>query len=82
MVDVEVDATLELYGGAAPHLGHEVLELDRSLCHIIASGMFDGIFEVVIHDMPRDTRRCAMWSSCDAFYTGGMDEAGWSHDAP
>ena len=22
--------------------------------HIIASGMFNGIFEVVIHDMPRD----------------------------
>ena len=35
-------------------LGHHVLELDRDLCHIVASGMFGGIFEVVIHDMPRD----------------------------
>ena len=24
------------------------------LCHIIASGMMGGIFEIVIHDMPRE----------------------------
>ena len=29
--------------------------MDKGLCHIAASGMFNGIFEVVIHDMPRDT---------------------------
>ena len=36
------------------HLGRDVPELSRSLCHIIASGMFNGIFEIVIHDMPRE----------------------------
>ena len=28
--------------------------LDKSLCHIIASGMMGGIFEIVVHDMPRE----------------------------
>ena len=36
------------------HLGRDVPELSRSLCHIIASGMFSGLFEIVVHDMPRE----------------------------
>ena len=28
--------------------------LDHQLCHIIASGMFNAVFEVVVHDMPYD----------------------------
>ena len=35
-------------------LGRDIPELDKSLCHIIASGMFNGIFEIVVHDMPRE----------------------------
>ena len=35
-------------------LGKEIPQLDQSLCHIIASGMFNGLFEIVIHDMPRE----------------------------
>lgn len=54
MVDVEVDATMR-YMEVLRRLGRPVPELDRDLCHIAASGMFSGIFEVVIHDMPRDT---------------------------
>lgn len=53
MVEVEVDATLR-YMEVLRRLGQKVPELDRQMCHIIASGMFNGIFEVVVHDMPQD----------------------------
>ena len=52
MVEVEVEYTLQ-YLEVLHRLGHESPQLDAQLCHIIASGMFNGIFEIVIHDMPR-----------------------------
>ena len=53
MVEVEVEYTLR-YMEVLRRLGRCVPPLDRQLCHIIASGMFGGIFEVVAHDMPHD----------------------------
>ena len=53
MVEVEVEYTLQ-YMDVLLRLGREVPQLSQSLCHIIASGMMSGIFEIVIHDMPRD----------------------------
>ena len=43
MVEIEVESTLK----HAP-------EIDKSLCHMIVSGMFGGIFELIEHDMPRE----------------------------
>ena len=53
MVEVEVDSTLR-YMEVLRRLGKDIPQLNRSLCHIIASGMFNGLFEIVIHDMPRE----------------------------
>ena len=53
-------------------LGQEVPPLDRSLCHIIASGMFNSIFEVVVHDMPHDQALRDV-QQLRAFYTGGWE---------
>ena len=53
MVEVEVEYTFR-YIDVLRSLGHDVPELDRNLCHMIASGMFDGMFEVLRHDMPKD----------------------------
>ena len=53
MVEVEVEYTLQ-YMEVLSRLGREVPQLSRSLCHIIASGMMGGIFEIVVHDMPRE----------------------------
>ena len=69
MVEVEVEYTLR-YMEVLRRLGRRVPTLSRSLCHIIASGMFNGLFEVVIHDMPyeqalRDVKQLR------AFYTAG-----------
>ena len=39
-------------------------------CHIIASGMFNGLFEIVVHDMPREQARLYV-AQFRAFYTAG-----------
>ena len=69
MVEVEVEYTLR-YMEVLRRLGREVPALNRSLCHIIASGMFSGLFEIVVHDMPREQalRDAEQFRS---FYTGG-----------
>ena len=72
MVEVEVEYTLR-YMEVLRRLGRRVPTLSRSLCHISASGMFNGLFEVVIHDMPyeqalRDVKQLR------AFYTAGWLE--------
>ena len=72
MVEVEVEYTLR-YMKVLRRLGRRVPTLSRSMCHIIASGMFNGLFEVVIHDMPyeqalRDVKQLR------AFYTAGWLE--------
>ena len=69
MVEVEVDSTLR-YMDVLRRLGKDIPPIDRSLCHIIASGMFNGLFEIVIHDMPREQafRDAAQFRT---FYTAG-----------
>ena len=47
MVEVEVESTLR-YMEVLRHLGRDVPELSRSLW------MFSGLFEIVVHDMPRE----------------------------
>ena len=53
MVEIEVEYTLK-YMDVLRRSGREVPELKKSLCHIIASGMFSGLFEIAVHDMPRE----------------------------
>ena len=69
MVEVEVESTLK-YMETLRRLGHSIPKLDQSLCHIIASGMFNGIFEVVIHDIPREQAMQDV-EKLQAFYTAG-----------
>ena len=69
MVEVEVEYTLR-YMDVLRRLGKDIPELDKSLCHIIASGMFNGIFEIVVHDMPREQALRDVDQLRD-FYTAG-----------
>ena len=69
MVEVEVESTLQ-YMDVLRRLGREFPALDGPLCHIIASGMFNGIFEIVIHDMPREQAMRYVDQLRD-FYTAG-----------
>ena len=69
MVEVEVEYTLQ-YMEVLRRLGREIPVLDKSLCHIIASGMMSGIFEIVVHDMPREQALRDVDQLRD-FYTAG-----------
>ena len=72
MVEVEVEYTLK-YMEVLRRLGKEIPPLDKSLCHIIASGMFNGLFEIVIHDMPREQAHRDV-TQFRTFYTAGWLE--------
>ena len=69
MVEVEVEYTLK-YMDVLRRLGKDIPDLAPSLCHIIASGMFNGLFEIVVHDMPREQAHQYM-SQFRTFYTAG-----------
>ena len=71
MVEVEVESTLR-YMEVLRRMGRDIPQMSRSLCHIIASGMFNAIFEVVIHDMPYEQALRDV-EQLQTFYT-----AGWS----
>lgn len=71
MVEVEVEDTYKFID-VLRTLGHEVPEIDRKLCHMIASGMLNAIFEVVVHDMNREQAHNFV-AQMEVFYT-----AGWS----
>ena len=72
MVEVEVEYTLK-YMEVLRRLGKDIPQLDQSLCHIIASGMFNGLFEIVIHDMPREQAHRDV-TQFRTFYTAGWLE--------
>ena len=69
MVEVEVEYTLQ-YMEVLRRLGKDIPDLAPSLCHIIASGMFNGLFEIVVHDMPREQAHQYI-SQFRTFYTAG-----------
>lgn len=69
MAEMEVEYTLQ-YIEVLRRLGKDIPMLDKSLCHIIASGMMSGIFEIVIHDMPREQALRDVDQLRD-FYTAG-----------
>ncbi len=69
MVEIEVEYTLK-YMNVLRHLGKKIPELNESLCHIIASGMFSGLFEIAVHDLPREQAHRDI-SQFRSFYTAG-----------
>ena len=69
MVEIEVEYTLK-YMDVLRRTGQKVPELKKSLCHIIASGMFSGLFEIAVHDMLREQARRDIRQFRD-FYTAG-----------
>ena len=69
MVNIEVESTFR-YIDVLKSLGHDVPELDKELCHMIASGMFDGMLEVLRHDMPKE-RAKQFIAQLQEFHTAG-----------
>ena len=72
MVEIEVEAT-ERYMAVLRSLGRNVPELDPQRSHIIASGMFNAVFEIVVHNMDYERSRRNI-RQLQAFYLAGWHE--------
>lgn len=68
----EVDSTYT-YIETLASMGHKVEPLNKNLVHIIASGLFAGIFEAVVHDMPKEEAKEYL-SQFHRFYAAGWSE--------
>lgn len=53
MVEIEVESTYRFID-VLRETGKEVPDIDKGLCHILCSGMFGGMFEMIVHDMPKE----------------------------
>lgn len=72
MVEVEVESTYKFIG-VLRKLGRDIPQIDRQLCHILSSGMFNAIFETIIHDMPKEQAKCYC-TSLREFYMAGWKQ--------
>lgn len=68
----EVDSTYK-YMKTLEDMGFKPEPINKNLIHIIASGLFNGIFEAVIHDMPKEEAEEYL-SQFQRFYTAGWSE--------
>lgn len=68
----EVESTYA-YIQTLADMGYEVEPLNKKLIHIIASGLFSGIFEAVVHDMSKEEAREYL-SQFHRFYGAGWSE--------
>lgn len=68
----EVDSTFT-YIQTLAKMGCRVEPLNKNLIHIIASALFSGIFEVIVHDMPKEEAREYI-SQFHRFYAAGWSE--------
>lgn len=72
MVEVEVESTYK-YIEVLCAMGHTVSDIDKQLCHMVASGMFSGMFEMIVHNMSKkDAVRCV--GQLRQFYTAGWEK--------
>lgn len=72
MVEREVNSTYS-YIEVLQSMGHKVEPINKDLCHIIASGMFTGLFETIVHDMKKQDAKIYV-SQMRKFYTAGWSE--------
>lgn len=68
----EVDSAYK-YMQTLADMGYEVEPLNKNLIHIIASGLFAGVFETIVHDMPKEEAREYL-SQFHRFYSAGWSE--------
>lgn len=72
MVEIEVESTI-CFMDVLRRLGRELPTMDRALCHIIASGMFNGVFEIIVHDMPYERAKRYV-EQLQEFYLAGWEK--------
>ena len=71
MVEIEAEETYQFID-ALRSQGKDVPNIEKAVCHMIVSGMFSGIFELIEHDMKKENGKKYV-SEFQDFYI-----AGWS----
>ena len=56
MVEIEVEETYQFID-ALRSQGKHVPNIEKAVCHMIVSGMFSGIFELIEHDMKKENAK-------------------------
>lgn len=69
MVEIEVEAT-HRYQKSLDSIGSPSPEIDSMLEHMLATGMFNTFFEMIIHQMPMDQAEIYL-KNMREFYTAG-----------
>lgn len=72
MVEIEVESTHDFIR-VLQSMGQETAVMDPQLEHILVSGMFAALFEVVVHDMTKE-QALAYSRTLRAFYMAGWRE--------
>lgn len=70
LIEIEVNASLGLIEKLKEAGGYHPEPLNEDIIHMIASGMFNGMFEPVRHGMPRENAAVYM-KELREFYTAG-----------
>ena len=71
MVEIEVAETFEFIK-ILKKQGYDIPDMEKEVCHMIASGMFTGVLELIEHDMKKENAKKYVSTFLD-FYI-----AGWS----
>ena len=69
MVEVEVESTFKFID-QMHRIGKKINDIDPQVCHMIASGMFGSMFELIVHDIPREKVHTYV-RQLREFYTAG-----------
>ena len=72
LVEKEVESTY-FYIGTLERMGHKMEPINKNLIHMIASGQFTGIFEAIVHDMPKE-EAVEYVTQLRRFYSAGWSE--------
>jgi AcrR family transcriptional regulator len=70
-IDVEIESTRHFIE-MLRSLGYHIRHIDDNMIHILASGLYTGIFEIVVHDMPKE-RALEYIRTLNQFYSAGWD---------
>ena len=63
MVEIEVEETYQFID-ALRSQGKYVPNIEKAVCHMIVSGMFSGIFELIEHDMKKENAKKKYKKKC------------------
>ena len=72
MIDVETESTFRFID-AVRGAGFQIADIRKDLAHMLASAMFNGMFEVVMHDLSREDARQYILK-LQEFFNAGWDK--------